>query len=124
MPTNFTLKQIKATGFKDKLFELGFDDWFYTGILSRNRNLFSSQQIGGVIVLSKDKRSITWVSLLESIIPENGIDIYKLLDYLKEEFSMHTSKSDILEKIEDSDLYYDKIMEKIYLNYDNYFEEI
>ena len=113
MPNNFTLKQIKATGFKDKLFELGFDDWFYTKILSRNSNLFSSQQIGGVIVLSKDKKSITWVSLLENIIPENGIDIYRLADILKEEFSMHVSKADILARIEDSNLYYDKIMEKI-----------
>ena len=124
LPEFFTLNQIKQIKFAHKLFELGFDDWFYAGILSRNDRLFSTQQIGGVLVLSKANKNITWGALLKSIIPENGMDIYKLVDILNERFSMQVSKYDVLARIDDSDLYYDKIMEKLYCSYDNYFEEI
>jgi len=124
LPEYFSMKQIKGAGFNHKLFELGFDDWFYEKILAQNDNLFSSQQIGGRIILSKGEKNITWASLLEDIIPENGMDIYRLADKLNADFGMKISKDDILTRTTDSDLYYDKIMEKLYRTYDDYFEEI
>ncbi len=124
LPDYFTMNQIKSLGFKHKLFDLGFDDWFYEKILAQNDNLFSSQQIGGKIILSKGEKSITWISLLEDMIPQNGMDIYRIVDKLNTEFGINIDKNYILERIYDSDLYYDKIMEKIYRSYDDYFEEI
>ena len=124
LPEYFGMKQIKETGFKHKLFELGFDDWFYERILSRNDTLFSSQQIGGSIVLSKGRQTVTWVSLLEYILPEEGMDIQRLLLKLKQDFGMTIDKYDVLAKITGSNLYYDRIMEKLYSCYEDYFAEV
>ncbi len=119
----FGMKQVKETGFKHKLFELGFDDWFYERILSRNDTLFSSQQIGGSIVLSKGRQTVTWVSLLEYLLPEEGMNIHRLAEKLNADYGMRVSKNDILARIIDSNLYYDKIMEKLYICYADYFAE-
>lgn len=124
LPEYFSLKQIKNTGLSHKLFDLGFDDWFYAKILAQNDKLYSSQQIGGKIILSKGNKNITWVTLLKDIIFEKGMDIYRLADKLNSDFGMKVDKNDILARIDDSDMYYDKIMEKLYRKYDDYFEEI
>jgi len=124
LPEYFSLNQIKSIGFSHKLFDLGFDDWFYAKILAQNDKLYSSQQIGGKIILSKGNKNITWVTLLKDIISEKGMDIYRLADKLNSDFGMKVDKNDILARIDDSDMYYDKIMEKLYRKYDDYFEEI
>lgn len=124
LPEYFSLKQIKNTGLSHKLFDLGFDDWFYAKILAQNDKLYSSQQIGGRIILSKGNKNITWVTLLKDIISGKGMDIYRLADKLNSDFGMKVDKNDILARIDDSDMYYDKIMEKLYRKYDDYFEEM
>ncbi|MBO4858242.1 MAG: hypothetical protein J5527_06995 [Treponema sp.] len=124
LPEYFALKQVKESGFYNKLFDLGFEDLFYECILARNDILFSSQHLSGKIIFSKGNKDITWFSLIEDIISENGMDIYKLSDKLYKDFGIKADKSYILSRIYDSDLYYDKIMEKIYRSYDDYFEEI
>lgn len=124
LPEYFSLKQIKNTGLSHKLFDLGFDDWFYAKILAQNDKLYSSQQIGGRIILAKGNKNITWVTLLKDIISENGMDIYRLSDKLNSDFGMKVDKNDILARIDDSDMYYDKIMEKLYRRYDDYFAEV
>lgn len=124
LPDYFSLKQIKNTGLSHKLFDLGFDDWFYAKILAQNDKLYSSQQIGERIILAKGNKNITWVTLLKDIISENGMDIYRLSDKLHSDFGMRVDKNDILARIDDSDMYYDKIMEKLYRRYDDYFAEV
>ena len=124
LPEYFGMKQIKETGFKHKLFELGFDDWFYERILSRNATLFSSQHIGGRMILTKGYKTVTWVSLLEYILPEEGMDVQRLLLKLKQDFGMTIDKYGVLAKITDSNLYYDRIMEKLYPCYADYFAEV
>ena len=54
---------------------------------------------------------------------EEKIDIYDLVDLLEEKYYVKTDKDKILTLIKDTSLYYNSIMEKVYINYDIYFEE-
>ena len=53
-----------------------------------------------------------------------SIDIDELILIFEEEYNLKIEKSKIMEEIKDTNLYYDRIMEKLYVDYDTYFEEI
>ena len=51
------------------------------------------------------------------------MDIVDFMSYMKEEYGVVIRKEKILYCIQDSDLYYDPIMEKIYFDKEYYYEE-
>ena len=62
---------------------------------------------------------IEWI-----ILDKIKIDIYDLLDLLWEKYSIKTEKYKIISAAKEKNLYYDEIMETVYIDYDTYFEEI
>ena len=53
------------------------------------------------------------------------VDILDLMKDLKEHFGcVVADKSDILYKIQDTEVYYDNILERIYANKDIYYDEL
>ena len=61
----------------------------------------------------------------DSEISQTGmIDIYDLLDFLKDTFGICTPKEKVLQSIESTELYYSSITQKVYLDYNTYYEEI
>lgn len=77
------------------------------------------------MILRKSKTSLTMSDLIEQIVYDyRKIDIYDLIDFLRETYGIRSEKHKILEMIREKDLYYDEIMEKVYIDYDEYFEEI
>ena len=52
------------------------------------------------------------------------MDIYDLHEHLMERYGIRLPFEKLVELIRKSDLYYDTIMEAVYLNYDVYFEEV
>ena len=52
------------------------------------------------------------------------IDFYDLLDILEKQYGIFLPKEKVIEIISDTELYYDAIMEAVYIDYDTYFEEI
>lgn len=55
---------------------------------------------------------------------EQKMDLYDLMDLLKDYFGIRLPKEKVIEIIRGTDLYYDTIMEAVYIDYDTYFEEI
>ena len=55
---------------------------------------------------------------------EQKMDLYDLIDLLKDHFGIRLPKEKVMEIIRGTDLYYDTIMEAVYIDYDTYFEEI
>ena len=53
-----------------------------------------------------------------------SIDIDELVSIFEDEYNIKLEKSKIIEESKDTNLYYDRIMEKLYVDYDTYFEEI
>lgn len=120
----FTMKLLRNRGFDHYLFNLGFDDWFYSSILKCNER-FKSRRMGQIIILKKCNDSIVINDLIEYIVSKfRKIDIYELIDYVYENYGVKINRDKITTIVADKELYYDAIMEKVYIDYDEYFEEV
>ena len=120
----FTIRSLRKSGFAHELDDLGFDDWFYSSLLCEDPR-FSSRRIGGTRLLCSGQRAITLEDLLADILLEcEKIEIFDLIDLLEEDYGILLEKDKLTWLIKESSLYYDSIMETVYLDYDTYFEEI
>lgn len=120
----FTVKLLKNRGFEHYLFDLGFDDWFYSCILRCNER-FRSRRVEKNIILKKCNDFITINDLVEHVVSKfRKIDIYELVDYVYENYGVKINRGRITTIVADKELYYDAIMEKVYIDYDEYFEEV
>ena len=121
----FTIYSLRQDGFVHPLDELGFDEWFYSSILLEDRIDFTFQRIGGARLFRYGAPKVTLGDLLAYLVEQSKkIDIYDLVEMLVSRYGIRLSKDKILEIISSTDLYYDKIMEAVYIDYDTYFEEI
>lgn len=119
----FTIHSLKKSGFYDELFDLGFDDLFYSSIIKSHNNLNISK-IGSTILFGKGQQ-VQLLDLITSILDRyQKFDIFDLLEYISENYGIVTDKTKILTLISGTSLYYSRIMEKIYIDYDMYYEEV
>ncbi len=121
----FTVQSLKNHGFEHELFQFGFDDYFYESVLRYSPLLkFFPVGIGSTPVFNESENP-NIRNMLESIIMNNGsMDIYDMLSYLNNEYGINTEKYKLAEWARESNLYYSDTMEKIYKDYDEFFEEI
>lgn len=121
----FTIKSLKKSGFSHTLDDLGFDDWFYASLLCEDRANFSYLRISNTKLFGRGSKQASIEDLLLSIlIEQNKIDIYDLNELLEETYGIVFDRYKLLQHIEKAGLYYDTIMETVYIDYDTYFEEI
>ena len=120
----FTIRSIRREGFAHDLDDLGFDDWFYSSLICEDFR-FSARRMGGTRLLYSGQRAIVLEDLLtELLLEREKIEIYELKDLLEQEYGIVLGKDKLIEIVKESRLYYDNIMETVYLDYDTYFEEI
>ena len=120
----FSICSLRKNGLKSELFDLGFSDIFYAGILQADDRLSYSEMLGTTMFrLGKERLSIR--SLVEGLVREEGsIDFIDLLNLLNDDYGCSIQhRSDILLKIEDTDLYYDKTLDRLYLNVELLYRE-
>lgn len=120
----FTIKALRKKGFEHKLDELGFDDWFYSSLL-RYDTRFKSRRFEGNILFRKGFDVVTLNDLIEHIVSRHrSIDIYDLMEIIYNDYGITVEKNRIPYIIKEKELYYNTIMEKVYIDYDEYFEEV
>lgn len=120
----FTIKYLRKKGFSHELDDLGFEDWFYSSLLVCD-NRFTHRRFDKERLLKIGKGRITLSDLVEHLVSKyRSIDIYDLIDYIKDEYGLSVDKFKIQCIAKDIDLYYDSIMEKVYIDYDEYFQEV
>ena len=120
----FTIKSLRNKGFAHKLDDLGFDDYFYTSLLIEDER-FSFRRMGNTKLLYYGNKTIQMLDLLKTVLDEiKKIDIYDLVDYLYDEYGIKTNRDDIKQLVRESDMYYDQIMDAVYVDYNTYFEEV
>ena len=125
----FTIPWLRKQGFASKLDDLGFNDFFYEAILAMDPGIFSFiQRTGkrkGAALLrvgeSQGSKNDFLISLIER---EGSIDREDLISLCKNNYGMYYSEHNLFTAIEESDVYYDSIMEKFYANYSMYYDEI
>lgn len=125
----FTIASLRQDGFVHELDELGFEDWFYSSILLEDREHFSYQRVGEKTSVTRlfrrGKCNIVMGDFFCWLVGKyQKIDFYDLMDLLRERFGILISREKILETIRCTELYYDSIMDTIYVDYDAYFEEV
>nr|WP_317333473.1 DNA-directed RNA polymerase subunit alpha C-terminal domain-containing protein [uncultured Romboutsia sp.] len=120
----FTIKSLRNSGFEHDLDDLGFEDWFYASLLSCDQR-FKSRKLNKNIILKSGNEIITINDLVEQIVTKyRSIDIYDFIDYMIDKYGIKIDKAKLMQIAREKDLYYDTIMEKIYIDYDEYFEEV
>ena len=121
----FTTTSLRNSGFTHALDDLGFEEWFYSSILFEDRDNFSAQRIGGTRLFLRGKPNGNLGDMLVWLLDKyQKIDFYDLLDMLENQYGIFLPKEKVIEIINGTDLYYDTIMEAVYIDYDTYFEEI
>lgn len=121
----FTTTSMRNSGFVHDLDNLGFEKWFYSSILFEDRDNFSAQRIGGTRLFLRGKPNGNLADMLVWLLDKyQKIDFYDLLNMLENQYGIFLPKEKVIEIISDTELYYDAIMEAVYIDYDTYFEEI
>jgi len=123
--TYFSIQSLKQDGFKSELFEQGFDDWFYANLLVFDPR-FSHSQMFSAIILYKGVREITIRTFEESIVNEHrSIDVYDLQSEMEDRYGCKVQdKSKLIYKLEDSRVYYDRILDRLYADRGVYEREL
>lgn len=121
----FSAQSLRKKGFKTNLYDLGFSDWFYANLLISD-DRFSFGTMFGNLILFKGKASITIKSFEINIIQKHGcIDTYDLMNELIDKYGCEiTDKLDLIYKVQDTEVYYDKILDRLYANKNIYYKEL
>ena len=90
-----------------------------------DRQAFSYQRIGGTRIFLRGKTDANLGGMLVWLLEKyQKIDFYDLIDLLENHYGIRIPKEKLRIIIDGTDLYYDSIMESVYIDYDTYFEEI
>lgn len=121
----FSIQSLRQDGFTSELYKFGFSDWFYANILISD-DRFSYSTMFRNMILYKGCKNITIQSFEVNCIKAHGsIDTYDLMTELSERFGCHISdRFDILYKVRGTDVYYDEILDRLYMNADLYYREL
>lgn len=123
----FTVCSLQQSGFTHALDDLGFDEWFYASLLAEDKSHFSYRRMGKNKLFRRGNENVYLADFLEWLLYSNdslSIDIYDLMELLQNGYNINIEQYKIIETIKGSSMYYDTITEKIYADYDVYFEEI
>ena len=121
----FSIKSIKEDGFDAELFVLGFTDWFYANLLIGD-NRFSFGKMFGNIILYKGNENITAMKFeIERIKEYGSIDTYDLITEMTEHYGcIIPDHMDVIYKLGGSSVYYDKILDRLYIDDDAYYRDL
>ena len=121
----FTIRSLVSDGFSHSFDVLGFNEIFYSAVLLEDKVHFSCHKFGSTRIFINGISEDIVTDMLKQIIEKDGkINIYNLIDLLKNHYGIILNKEKLVSKIRSTDMYYDAIMETAYINYNKYFEEV
>lgn len=125
----FSLRSLKESGFSDKLFGLGFDDYFYNSIIRHTDNIYS-RRIGYtkdfIFRYNDSEKSFpTFIELFEQILSIYGVmSPEDLSRYLKDNYGIERDASKIKTLVSESGIYYDIETNNFYYGKESFKEEV
>ena len=124
----FSAQSLRVSGFSSELYDLGFSDWFYANLLTSDER-FSYGIMFGAIILYKGRmehREITIKAFAVSCIQSYGsIDCYDLAREMADVYGcIFADERNVLYKVQDTEIYYDAILDRLYANADLYYKEL
>ncbi len=120
----FTVEYLRQNGFSSPLDALGFETWFYSSLLREDKR-YAYTKLGGTVLFCKGKQNITELTFVQELMERySAIGLDELLEEVYDTYHISLDKDRVKWNIQNTELYYDDIMGKLYLNYDVYFEEL
>ena len=120
----FTVRSLHNKGFTHKIDAIQLGEWFKVGLIKNSKKVRYIKTGGSAIFYTGEKR-ITTLDFLKHLMKKIvKINIYDLAKYINDEYGVDLKKEKIVELIKPSNLYYDSVMEKIYLSKEYYYDEI
>ncbi len=121
----FSIQSLKEDGFESELYDLGFSDWFYANLLISD-DRFSFATMFGNLIFYKGKENITIRSFEMHLIQKAGsLDVYDLMTALSDRYGCKvTERLDLIYKVQGTEVYYDRILDRLYANEDFYYSEL
>ena len=123
----FTIQSILNGGFSNTLDDFGFENWFYSSLVAECKDEVSYLRIGGNKLFILGKVKVALEDFIENIIfaqSSLSMDVYDLKDMLQSYYGINTSTYKLIEASKNTSMYYDVVSEKIYADYDTYYEEV
>ena len=125
----FTIYKLVQDGFSNCLGSINletadFGEWFYTSLLKNSKKI-KYIKIGSEIVFYNSHHLCTIIDFLKFIIltyKENNVDT--IIDFIRKDFSVIFNKNEIVQYINNSDLYYDLKIDKVFTSKENYYDDI
>lgn len=132
--TYFTVESLNRWGFTTELDSLGFGTRFYISLLREDAR-FANWRVGhntlfytwdtNVKHSNRGSGGVSIKAFVSAYMKKvKSIDIDGLLSAVADEYNIKLDRWKVIEECKDAGLYYDRIMEKLYIDYDTYFEEI
>ena len=121
----FTIQSLEKSGFDNHLRKTNLGDWFYGSILTEAREKFSYLKIGGNKVFVKGIVDISFESFIEYIVFNEKnlfIELNELKNILIQKYQININVTKLLEMLNKSSMFYDKISKIIFADYDIYCE--
>ena len=120
-----TAASLRHSGFDSELYELGFSDWFFGGLLIGDPR-FSYGTCFKAIILYKGKAEVTAGSFVSSLVrAEGSIDVYDLQRELEETYGcVVQDRLDLIYKTAGSGVFHDKHMDRLYDSEARYWREV
>lgn len=120
----FTIKSVRRKGFTSKIDDIGFDEWFYSALLRSNKSIRYSKA-GGTFLFSHIDRQFKLGEFFYFLMKRfRKIGIMKFIDYIYDVYGLKFEKAKVTYIISQTSMYYDSTMEKVYLNKEEYYEDI
>ena len=120
----FTVRSLHNKGFTHKIDAIQLGEWFKVGLIKNSKKVRYTKTGGSAIFYTGEKR-ITTLDFLKYLMKKIvKINIYDFVKYINDEYGVDLKKDKIVELIKSSNLYYDSVMEKIYLSKEYYYDEI
>lgn len=121
----FTVQSLRKKGFEHELFDLGFEDYFYSALLAEDKRNFACRNMGVAKLFLRGNGESTMEAFLRGLLEQrSSFEIHDLMEFLYDEYGIKTDVTDLRINAQNAGLYYDSIMKTVYIDYDTYFEEI
>ena len=121
----FTLASIESQGFYHPLRDLGFDDIFYETILKQNPLLKNLKLFATTVFRKGDDATVT--DFIDYVVSRTGsMDLYDFMEMMQSRYRIVPDRAGLIRylKQKQSKVYYNERAEKIYVDKEEYYEEM
>lgn len=120
----FTVKSLLSSGIKADIDDLGFGEVFYEALITEDSR-FARTTLGKTLVFSAQTDKITAVDfIVDYVTGASFIEVDMLLNDLNKRFGIELNRQGLFVRIKDTALYYDKVLDYLYKDYDAYYKDI